>query len=198
MSKLPIPRPARDLSAGKSAMEERLAAMRRAAGIGERRALHLLCSETGKPFTIIFSRKSDRHLFRIEATQAASPPESSLLGRLFAAPKQESVPLDRDALDFSGFRCPHCGHAGTADRAEFFRCYCERLQCGARIDVMNGVTRFACHDGCGRSGTLGGKISSLSGESADGTPQTATGNQGIKRLGAPPLRLPGKDSGGRT
>jgi hypothetical protein len=193
MSKLPIKRENRDLATDKGAMENRLAQLRAQRGVGERRVVQFLCSETGQPFTVALTRKSEGHLYRIDSIEAAGGgAKRGLLGRLFAVPAPAAKPFNMAELDFSGFRCPHCGHMARAGISDFFRCYCDRLQCGGRIDVLNGTTRFACHDGCGNSGTLSGRIGTVEGSSKAENARPALPNgTAAKQLQTPQKFLPG-------
>lgn len=184
-----IPGKASALATNPQAMQERLAAMRKDAGVKDKRVLHLLCSKTGRGFSIAFTRRSAKHGFQIESIDKAGG-KSGWLGKLFGGLEPEGREFAAHELDFAGFACPHCGHKGSATVADLFRCNCSKLQCGGRIDVMNGVTRFACHDGCGRTGILGRSIESFSGDegSAAKSRTAITGPGNVKRITGPARR----------
>jgi hypothetical protein len=186
MNKLPMKNPA--LAQNKEAMKDRLTAMRLQAGIPDRRVLHFTCSVTGKGFSISFKRQSANHRFQIEATEGAAGNAGGLLGKLFGTPEEPAQSFAINEFDCAGFVCPHCGHRQTIDAADFFQCGCNRLLCGGRITVMNGVTRYACHDSCGNSGVLGAAIKSVAGE----TGNSLGGPGGAKRLSGPAKYLPRK------
>jgi len=174
--KLPAKR--NELANNKQAMAERLAAMRKDAGIGDRRTLHFTCSATGKPFAISFKRVSEKHRFQIDAIESGR--KGSWIGRIFGSSEEPAQHFAVSEFDFSGFACPHCGHKGSSQVADFFGCPCKRFLCGARITEANGFTLFACHDGCGKTGILGRAIESFAGDEG-----TGSSGPNAKRLSGP-------------
>lgn len=189
MNKLPAKR--KDLTQSKEAMADRLTAMRQQAGITDRRVLQFTCSATGKGFSISFRRLSASHRFQIEGFDTGED-KGSLLGKLFAVKDEPAQNFAADEFDFAGFSCPHCDHKGSPGIADFFGCFCGRLQCGARITIMNDVTRFACHDACGNTGILGGTIKNVTGDESAGNSagNLLAGPDGAKRLSGPVKKLP--------
>jgi len=101
------------------------------------------------------------------------------------APRDEVFEA-RYRVNLGRFACPHCGHRTHGEIAEFFGCACGKLQCGARIRVVNGTTFGTCHDGCGRTAVLSRTMESFSGEKGDK-------KEGRKALKAPEglKQLPG-------
>jgi predicted RNA-binding Zn-ribbon protein involved in translation (DUF1610 family) len=191
MNKHPMKKP--DLTQSKEAMADRLAAMRQQAGITDRRVLHFTCSATGKGFSISFKRLSPSHRFQIESFVTGQD-KGGLLGKLFAVKDEPAQNFAADEFDFAGFACPHCGHKGSHEIANFCQCICDRLLCGARITVMNDVTRFACHDACGNTGILGSTIKNVAGDESAGNAASnlLAGPDGAKRLSGPVKHLPRK------
>jgi len=164
MSKLTLKKSA--LAVSKQAMADRLAAMRKENGIEtcEKRTLHMLCSATGRPFAVTFTRHNQGERFKIERIDSAGSRATGLADKLFAQPEIMMQSFSAKEFDLAEFACPHCGHKGQGAVADFFECQCKQLQCGARIRVVANVTHAACHDGCGRTGILGRRLDSFSGD----------------------------------
>ena len=134
---------------------------------------------------------SASHRFQIESFDTGQE-KGGLLGKLFAVKDEPAQNFAAHEFNFAGFSCPHCGHKGSPGIADFFGCGCGRLQCGARITIMNDVTRFACHDACGKTGILGGTMSSFAGDESAGNTASKplAGPDGAKRLSGPVKKLP--------
>jgi len=152
------------LAVSKQAMGERLAAMRQDIGLETKdsRTVHMLCSATGRPFSVTFMRRNQGERFQIERINSESA--AGHFGSASKAPKEKIQSFSAKEFDLAGFACPHCGHKGRGAVADFFSCQCEKLQCGARIRVVINVTHAACHDGCGRTGILSRRLESFSGD----------------------------------
>jgi hypothetical protein len=131
-----------------------VAAFRQATGKAEARVIPCRCAVTGEPFAILFERLSPAHWFQIaqiEGYEANAPHEQKSAGRMFGRePQQQSY--DAGEFDWTGCVCPHCGN-----RAGVVYCQgCGETVCAGRITPLpDGGKAFACHDGCGATGTTG-------------------------------------------
>jgi hypothetical protein len=131
-----------------------VAAFRQATGKAEARVISCRCAVTGQPFALLFERMSPAHRFqiaRIEAYEAATPHEPKSVGGTFARkPQQQSY--EAAEFDWTGCVCPHCGN-----RAGVVYCNaCGETVCAGRVRPLpDGSKAFACHDGCGATGTTG-------------------------------------------
>jgi hypothetical protein len=153
-----------------------VAAFRQATGKAEARMIPCRCAVTGTPFAILFERMSPAHRFqiaRIERSEAAGN-ESKANGGAFSRKPQQSY--DAGEFDWTGRVCPHCG-----SRAGLVYCNgCGETVCAGRVRPLpDGSKAFACHDGCGATGTTG-PASHVRGGAAESRP--APGHA---------LRLPG-------
>lgn len=168
------------LTRSQAAMTERLAAMRKEAGIDtrEKRTLHMLCSATGNPFAVIFTRSDPGDQFQIERIDAESGGAAGVAGNLSEKPETKAQNFSAKEFDLTGFACPHCGHKGNGAVSNFFGCGCGKLQCGARIRVVDHTTHARCHDGCGLTGILDRRLESFSGDEG-------RVRQGFKSLAGP-------------
>jgi len=185
MSKLPIKKPGHAVS--KNAMTERLAAMRKDAGVEEKCTLPFLCSVTGKPFAVAFKRASASERYRIERIDPGAPGAGGLLGRLFGGLAPTPTAFAVKDFDFYSFACPHCGHAGSPGIGEYFRCGCGVLHCGGTIRKAGGCTLATCHPACGDVGPLTSALKSFSGTQGAAEPgrKAITGQPATKRLTGP-------------
>ena len=178
------------LAVDKQAMSERLAAMRKAlapeAPAKDTRVLHLLCSATGRPFALVFTRANANEKYRIESIESGNG-ASSAPGAPCGKPDVKPQDFPVGDFDLARFGCPHCGHRTHGEIAEFFGCACGKLQCGARIRVVNGTTFGTCHDGCGRTAVLSRKMESFSGEKGEKkeSRKALKAPDGLKRLPGP-------------
>lgn len=182
MTKPPIKRP--DLAVSKAAMAERLAAMRKEAGVEEQCTLPMMCSVTGKPFAVVFKRASASDRYRIERIESVAPGAGGLLGRLFGGLAPTPTDFAVSDFDFGGFACPHCGHAGRFSIGPYFRCGCGILHCGGTVRKAGGYTLATCHPACGDVGPLTVSIKSFSGTEGAAEPgrKALPGQTAAKRL----------------
>jgi hypothetical protein len=131
-----------------------VAAFRQATGKAEARIIPCRCAVTGEPFAIQFERMSPAHRFqiaRIEAFEATTSLEQKSATSVFSRkPQQQSY--DAGEFDWTGCVCPHCGN-----RAGIVYCNgCGETVCAGRVRPLpDGSKAFACHDGCGATGTTG-------------------------------------------
>jgi hypothetical protein len=131
-----------------------VAALRQATGKAEARVIPCRCAVTGEPFGILFERMSPAHRFqiaRIEGYEATAPHKQKSAGGLFSRkPQQQSYAASE--FDWTGCVCPHCG-----SRAGVVYCNgCGETVCAGRVRPLpDGNKAFACHDGCGATGTTG-------------------------------------------
>jgi hypothetical protein len=131
-----------------------VAAFRQATGKVEARVIPCRCAVTGEPFAILFERMSPAHRFqiaRIQGYEATAPHEQKSAGGMFdRKPQQQSY--EAGEFDWTGCVCPHCGN-----RAGIVYCNgCRETVCAGRVRPLpDGSKAFACHDGCGATGTTG-------------------------------------------
>jgi hypothetical protein len=88
---------------------------------------------------------------RIEGYEATAPQEQKSAGGMFGrAPAQQAY--DAGEFDWTGCVCPHCGN-----RTGVVYCNgCGETVCAGRVRPLpDGSKAFACHDGCGATGTTG-------------------------------------------
>jgi hypothetical protein len=173
-----------------------VAAFRQATGKPEARLIPCRCAVTSQPFAILFERTNPAHRFqiaRIEGYEATASHEQKFAGGMFARKPQQQA-YEAGEFDWTGCMCPHCDSAGIV--------YCQgcgETVCAGRVwPLPNGGKFFACHDGCGATGTTGpathvrgdaGPSRPAFGHAPQLSPPSATG----QRLpnGAVP-RLPGR------
>jgi hypothetical protein len=129
-----------------------VAAFRQATGKAEARIIPCRCAVTGAPFAILFERMSPAHRFqisRIEKHEAAGN-KSKTNGGAFSRKPQQSY--DAGEFDWTGCVCPHCGNRGGVVYCNG----CGETVCAGRVRPLpDGSKAFACHDGCGATGTTG-------------------------------------------
>lgn len=131
-----------------------VAAFRQATGKAEARVIPCRCAVTGQSFAILFERMSPAHRFqiaRIEGYEATASHEQKSTGGMFARkPQQQSY--EAGEFDWTGCVCPHC-----CNRAGIVYCQgCGETVCAGRVcPLPDGSKAFACHDGCGATGTTG-------------------------------------------
>ena len=131
-----------------------VAAFRQATGKAEARVVPCRCAVTGAPFAILFERMSPAHRFqiaRIEGYEATALANSKTNDGVFSR-KPEQQSYDAGEFDWTGCVCPHCGN-----RAGVVYCNgCGETVCAGRVRPLpDGSKAFACHDGCGATGTTG-------------------------------------------
>ena len=116
------------------------------------------CAETGKPFFVRFTRYSPSHGFQLVSV-SKTPETPSIAQQRHVSGKtgRHEQPFDAADFDWTGWFCPHCGHKET-----FCQCArCHEYVCGKRVRRHeDGTETFACHDGCGETGTIAGHIES--------------------------------------
>jgi hypothetical protein len=128
-----------------------VAAFRQATGKAETRVVPCRCAINGEPFAIQFERMSPAHrvqIARIERTETTVN-EHATSGSVFGRqPAQQSY--DSSEFDWTGCVCPHCGN-----RSGVVYCNgCGETVCAGRVRPLpDGSKAFACHDGCGATGT---------------------------------------------
>ena len=130
-----------------------VAAFRQATGKAEARVVPCRCAVSGEPFAIHFERMSPAHRFqiaRIKRYEAAGNASKTNGGAFSRKPQQQSY--DASEFDWTGWVCPHCGN-----RAGVVCCNgCGETVCAGRVRPLpDGSKAFACHDGCGATGTTG-------------------------------------------
>ena len=173
-----------------------VAAFRQATGKAETRLVPCRCAVTGEPFVIVFERMSPAHRFqiaRIERSEAAGIESKTNGGTFSRKPQQQSY--DAGEFDWTGCVCPHCGN-----RAGVVYCNgCGETVCAGRVRPLpDGSKAFACHDGCGATGTTGpamhvrggaGESRAAIGNALQLPPPSAAGNT---LPDGPLARLPGR------
>jgi hypothetical protein len=130
-----------------------VATLRKATGTTEARVVPGRCADTGQRFSLRFERLSPAHRFQIvlidkdEDTGGQVKPGVGLSVR---RPPQSSY--DASEFDWTGLQCPHCG-----DRSGLVYCnQCRETVCRGRVrSLPDGEQAFACHDGCGATGSIG-------------------------------------------
>jgi hypothetical protein len=172
-----------------------VAAFRQATDKAEARVVPCRCAVTAEPFLIVFERLNPAHRFQIaqiKRYEAAGNASKTNGGAFSRKPQQQSY--DASEFDWTGWVCPHCGN-----RAGVVCCNgCGETVCAGRVRPLpDGGKAFACHDGCGATGTTG-PASHVRGGAAESRPAlghalqlpkpSATGN--TLPGGAAPL-LPG-------
>lgn len=177
--------------AAKRAFDEKIAALRKATGKKEHRVLPFICARLGRPYGVIFERVSPAHKFQIARLEKEKDGEgrSGLLGRLFAQGVAASESFDAAEFDVSGLYCPWCATKGDS----VYCTQCEQQVCRGRTRTLdNGTKLFACHDGCGASGTLSpyGKVHGAKRSRAmAGARRLLSGASGTRRGGSNRKRL---------
>jgi hypothetical protein len=132
--------------------QNEVAAFRTATGKPETRSIPCRCAVTGQSFSISFERQSPAHRFqiaRIERESAAGRRPNGFSG-LFSRPTEQKS-YDAGEFHWAGYVCPHCG-----DRSGTVYCgQCRETVCAGRVrSLPDGSNAFACHDGCGSTGTI--------------------------------------------
>jgi hypothetical protein len=171
-----------------------VATFRQATGKAEARIIPCRCAVTGEPFAIVFERMNPAHRFqivRIEGDEATASHEQKLAERVFGRkPEQQSYAAGE--FDWTGCVCPRCGNSGVV-----YCNGCGETVCAGRVwPLPDGGKFFACHDGCGATGTIGPASHVRGGSGASrpaigGAPQLPPPSAAGRRLPdrAPP-RLP--------
>jgi hypothetical protein len=130
-----------------------VAAFRQATGKAEARMIPCRCAVSGALFVILFERMSPAHRFqiaRIEQYEAAGNESKTNGGTFSRRPQQQSY--DASEFDWTGCICPHCGNRGGVVYCNG----CGETVCAGRVRPLpDGSKAFACHDGCGATGTTG-------------------------------------------
>jgi hypothetical protein len=128
-----------------------VAAFRQATGKAEARVVPCRCAVTGAPFAILFERMSPVHRFQIARVERSETTgnEHATSGNVFGRkPQQQSY--DASEFDWTGCVCPHCGNRGGVVYCNG----CGETVCAGRVRPLpDGSKAFACHDGCGATGT---------------------------------------------
>ena len=160
----------------------------------DERQLSFRCASTGQQFALRFRRFPGERTYRvtgvidvvnIEAPNGAAlvrrppgKPRRGLLARLLPGFRAmdsgkgsgASNTFNAGDFDFNGWFCPCCGwNRDSRAKSIFVKCgTCGELVCGARVvEIAGGNSMFACHSGCGGSGTIVGRIESYSGSSRE-------------------------------
>jgi hypothetical protein len=163
--------------------QNEVAAFRTATGKPETRSIPCRCAVTGQGFSIVFERQSPAHRFqiaRIERENAAGDRPNGFSGLFSRPPQQKSY--DAGEFDWAGYVCPHCGNgSGTVHCGQ-----CRETVCAGRVRALpDGSKAFACHDGCGSTGTIE-PSSHVHGGAAES--RAAMGNWPLLP-GRPPMKL---------
>ena len=128
-----------------------IANLRQATGKPETRIIPCRCAVKGEPFAIVFERMSPAHRFqiaRIESNEATGN-QHDAGGAFGRQPVQQSYAAGE--FDWTGCVCPHCGNSGVVYCGD-----CGETVCAGRVwPLPDGGKFFACHDGCGATGTIG-------------------------------------------
>jgi hypothetical protein len=130
--------------------ENKVAALRKATGTAESRIVPCRCARTGQSFCLRFERLSPAHRFQIARIDKEDRPGPVKTGSLIARkPAQKSY--DAREFDWAGFQCPYCN-----DRSGLVYCNeCGETVCSGRVRPLpDGGRAFACHDGCGATGSI--------------------------------------------
>ena len=129
--------------------ENAVAAFRKATGKPETRIIPCRCAVKGEPFAIVFERMSPAHRFQIVRIEGYEATQESAGGMFGRKPPQQSYAAGEFA--WTGCVCPHCGNRGVV-----YCNSCRETVCAGRVwPLPDGGTFFACHDGCGATGTTG-------------------------------------------
>lgn len=132
----------------------KIAALRKTTGKIDVRVIPYRCAVHGKQFFITLERASPAHKYRIvkiKKEQAKPTSGASGLRSLFGQKKPPAKSYNADEFDFSGRTCPWCQSSGASVHCSS----CGETVCGGRIKSLpSGKETFACHDGCGATGTL--------------------------------------------
>ena len=128
-----------------------IATFRQVTGKPETRIIPCRCAVKGEPFAIVFERMSPAHRFqitRIERNKAIGNQHDA--GGMFGRkPPQQSYAASE--FEWTGCVCPHCGNSGVV-----YCNSCRETVCAGRVwPLPDGGKFFACHDGCGATGTTG-------------------------------------------
>jgi hypothetical protein len=168
-----------------------VAALRKATGTTEARVVPCRCAVTGQAFSLRFERLSPAHRFqiaRIDKDDGAAGQVNTGIGLSGRKPPQYSY--DAGEFDWTGFQCPACGN-----RSGLVYCNeCGETVCGGRVRPLpDGSKAFACHDGCGATGTIGpaAHVRGGAGESRPAIDQSPL----LPRPSAAPAALPDGFSG---
>lgn len=135
---------------------EKAAIFRAATGKTETCIVPCRCAVTGKPFMALFERADPGDRFRVLRIDRQNEDGSAGNRSGVRGPRSPAREISKtyDAHDFSmrGLVCPWCGdHTTTVICSD-----CGETVCGGRVRTHeDGRRTFVCHDGCGRSGTLG-------------------------------------------
>jgi len=174
--------------APRAEFQDAVAEFRKATGKPETRTIPCRCAVTGGAFDIVFERFSPADRFqiaRIEQDDAAN--NRGTAGGWWSGRKPQLKSYDAAEFDWTGCACPHCGK-----RAGFVYCSgcCETVCAGRVLPLPDGNKAFACHDGCGATGTIG-PASHVRGGAAQS--RAAMGNwPQLPGRSAPAKALPGR------
>jgi hypothetical protein len=142
-----VPMPADDR---REAFANEMAAYRKATGRNESRSIPCRCAVTARPFTLVFERVSPAHRFQIARIQAGTEGDGErrpVRSPFARAPQRRSY--DTAEFDWAGCICAHCRASGIINCDS-----CGETVCGGRVRTLpDGGSAFACHDGCGATGT---------------------------------------------
>jgi hypothetical protein len=121
------------------------------------------CSETGRPFQIIWHRPEGQARYTVreivKTDEGAAQAQANDKGSL----RMKALPVE--AIDFSGRQCPHCGW-----RSNFVRCGCGKNLCGSATYLRGGIRRIDVKS-CGCSFALGNSVTTFSGCAGPERPQ---------------------------
>lgn len=125
------------------------------------------CAITGRGFQVRFWRRDRERKFVLLAINARAPTMNGM-----AVESARPLAFNADDFDLTGWHCPHCGHAKAQMPVAYLFIKCTRCQecvCGARVKQnANAQLAFQCHDGCGNTGLVDGKIQSYAGAESKG------------------------------
>jgi hypothetical protein len=131
--------------------QNEVAAFRKATGKPETRTIPCRCAVTGRVFVILFERFSPAHRFQIaRIEQDDAPGDRGNAAGGWSGRKPQLKSYDAAEFDWAGRICPHCGNRSGL----VYCCECRETVCAGRVRPLpDGSKSFACHDGCGATGT---------------------------------------------
>jgi hypothetical protein len=144
--------PEKSTATRREKFENKVAALRKATGTTESRIVPCRCARTGLPFSLRFERVSPAHRFQIARIDKEDGPGSQVkAGSGLFARKPAQKSYDAHEFDWTGFQCPLCG-----DWSGLVYCNeCGETVCSGRVRPLpDGGRAFACHDGCGATGSI--------------------------------------------
>ena len=137
----------------RDAFANSVAALRKATGTTEARIVPCRCAMTGQPFSLRFERLSPAHRFQIARIDKNEVPAGRSIPAL-ACPAARRCRAPMTPANSTGL-VSNARIAATASGLVYCN-QCGETVCGGRVRPLpDGSKAFACHDGCGATGTTG-------------------------------------------